>query len=159
MKIKIKLLLLFLILTIIPFSLYGYIINKDIQVMEQTAISNVEQMKNTAIEDSNITTVDELIRLKSVTGTLSIQNNIELMEKINRILQEIKDDGKVIFNWRTVMAPVSAIDYVIVHELCHFKESLHSLEFWDLLESIFPEYKKWKEWLRINGLTLDIEFI
>ena len=33
-----------------------------------------------AIEDSSITTVDELIRLKSVTGTLSIQNNTELID-------------------------------------------------------------------------------
>ena len=33
-----------------------------------------------AIEDSNLTTVDELIRLKSVTGTLSIRNNTELID-------------------------------------------------------------------------------
>jgi len=35
---------------------------------------------NFAIEDSNITSLDELIRLKSVTGTLSIQNNTELID-------------------------------------------------------------------------------
>ena len=33
---------------------------------------------NFALEDSNITTVDELIRLKSVTGNISIQNNANL---------------------------------------------------------------------------------
>ncbi|MHA1285114.1 MAG: M48 family metallopeptidase, partial [Promethearchaeota archaeon] len=27
-------------------------------------------------------------------------------------------DGKLLFNWRIIMAPISAIDYVIVHELC-----------------------------------------
>lgn len=63
------------------------------------------------------------------------------------------------FNWRIVMAPVSAIDYIVVHELCHLKEPLHSIEFWNLLEAHFPEYKKWKEWLRINGLTLDLQFL
>jgi len=35
---------------------------------------------NFMIEDSNITTLNELIRLKSVTGTLSIQNNTELID-------------------------------------------------------------------------------
>ena len=54
------------------------------------------------------------------------------------------------------MAPISAIDYVIVHELCHMKEPTHSAKFWDLVESIFPNYDKWRNWLRIYGLNLDI---
>ena len=65
-------------------------------------------------------------------------------------------DGKLIFNWRIVMAPISAIDYVIVHELCHLKEASHSAKFWAMVKSLFPNFKKWKEWLRINGLTLDL---
>ena len=65
-------------------------------------------------------------------------------------------DGKLIFNWRIIMAPISAIDYVIVHELCHLKEPTHSTKFWDMIESLFPYYKKWKDWLRVNGLNLDI---
>ena len=65
-------------------------------------------------------------------------------------------EGKLIFNWRIIMAPISAIDYIIVHELCHMKEPPHSSKFWDLVESLFPNYKKWKEWLRINGRLLDL---
>ena len=65
-------------------------------------------------------------------------------------------EGKLIFNWRIIMAPISAIDYIIVHELCHMKEPTHSSKFWDLIESLFPNYKKWKEWLRINGRLLDL---
>ncbi|KKN84236.1 hypothetical protein LCGC14_0290500 [marine sediment metagenome] len=65
-------------------------------------------------------------------------------------------DGRLIFNWRIIMAPISAIDYIIVHELCHMKEPPHSSKFWDLIESLFPNYKKWKEWLRINGRLLDL---
>ena len=65
-------------------------------------------------------------------------------------------DRKLIFNWRIVMAPISAIDYVIVHELCHMKEPTHSTKFWNIFKSIYPNYKKWKEWLRINGKSLDL---
>lgn len=54
------------------------------------------------------------------------------------------------------MAPISAIDYIIVHELCHMKEPTHSAKFWNNLKSLFPKYKKWKEWLRINGRFLDL---
>ncbi len=65
-------------------------------------------------------------------------------------------DGKLLFNWRIVMAPLSAIDYVTVHEICHLKGSAHSAKFWKMVESLFPNYKKWKEWLRINGSYLDL---
>jgi len=65
-------------------------------------------------------------------------------------------DGKLIFNWRIIMAPISAIDYVIVHELCHMKEPTHSTRFWSMVESFIPKYKKWKDWLRINGRFLDL---
>ena len=65
-------------------------------------------------------------------------------------------DGKLIFNWRIAMAPISAIDYIIVHELCHLKDATHSNKFWNIVQSLFPNYEKWKEWLRINGLNLDL---
>lgn len=64
--------------------------------------------------------------------------------------------GIISFKWQIVMAPISAIDYVVVHELCHLKEPLHSAKFWDTVESLFPNYKKWKKWLRINGRILDL---
>jgi len=65
-------------------------------------------------------------------------------------------EGTLIFNWRIIMAPVSAIDYVVVHELCHIQDPTHSSKFWTLVESLLPNYKKWKEWLRINGPSLDL---
>lgn len=34
--------------------------------------------------------------------------------------------------------------------------SSHSLGFWKNVESLFPTYKKWKRWLRINGRILDL---
>lgn len=36
------------------------------------------------------------------------------------------------------------------------KEPTHSAKFWNNVESLFPHYKKWKEWLRINGRVLDL---
>ena len=54
------------------------------------------------------------------------------------------------------MAPISAIDYVIIHELCHLKEPTHSAKFWDGVISLFPNYQTWKEWLRINGRNLEL---
>ena len=60
------------------------------------------------------------------------------------------------FNWKLIMAPMSVIDYLVVHELAHLKYSNHSKEFWNLVEAVIPNYKEKQEWLRINGRRLDI---
>jgi len=65
-------------------------------------------------------------------------------------------DGRIYFNWRLIMAPVWVIDYVIVHELCHLIHHNHSKPFWHKVEEIMPDYKQAKEWLKINGLMLDL---
>ena len=58
------------------------------------------------------------------------------------------------FNWRLIMAPEPVCDYVIIHELCHLVHMDHSREFWLLVESICPDYRQYKNWLRENGKQL-----
>jgi predicted metal-dependent hydrolase len=64
--------------------------------------------------------------------------------------------GSINLNWKLVMAPVEVIDYVIVHELCHMKEMNHSKKFWMLVESIIPDCKQRRKWLKENGKMLEI---
>lgn len=58
------------------------------------------------------------------------------------------------FSWRLIMAPLDVIDYVIIHEFCHIKEKNHSPRFWRLVESIIPDYKVRRRWLKDNGHLL-----
>ena len=57
-------------------------------------------------------------------------------------------------NYLLIGAPISVIDYVIVHELCHSVHKNHSKNFWQLVFSIFPNYKASKRWLQDNGHRL-----
>ena len=59
--------------------------------------------------------------------------------------------GIIRFNWNIVLAPMSLVDYVVVHELCHLKYNNHSCEFWKLLGSIIPDYEQRKERLKKTG--------
>ena len=56
--------------------------------------------------------------------------------------------GVLRFNWKVIMAPISVLDYVIVHELCHLIHQNHSHDFWHKVGSIIPDYKKKREWLK-----------
>lgn len=64
--------------------------------------------------------------------------------------------GKVDFNWKIMMAPNRIVDYVIVHELCHLKQHDHSPKFWRQVERVVPEYLDCKEWLKVNGVQLEV---
>lgn len=62
----------------------------------------------------------------------------------------------LLFNWRCVMAPLYVLDYIVVHEMCHMIHLNHSSNYWNLVESIMPDYKKRKEWLKKHGLSLHL---
>ena len=52
------------------------------------------------------------------------------------------------FSWYLAMARQSAIDYVILHELCHMFEFNHSERFWKLVGEQCPDYEREKVYLK-----------
>jgi Predicted metal-dependent hydrolase len=54
-------------------------------------------------------------------------------------------EGAVLLNPHLVKAPTRAIDYVILHELCHLVEHNHSQRFYNLLDRFMPEWRTIKE--------------
>lgn len=52
------------------------------------------------------------------------------------------------FAWYCIMAEPDAVDYIIIHELCHFREFNHSARFWRLVEAYCSEYKNHRSYLK-----------
>lgn len=91
------------------------------------------------------------------------KNSLKFFEtRLNRIMIEFKDLPKfrlrirkmktrwgvcnkfsmtVTLNTELIHKDVSLIDYVIIHELCHFKHMNHSAAFWNEVEKYYPYYK------------------
>lgn len=55
---------------------------------------------------------------------------------------------KVTLNLELIKKDEELIDYVIIHELCHFKVPNHSKQFWEEVEKYLPNYKQLRKKLK-----------
>jgi len=53
------------------------------------------------------------------------------------------------------MAPRALVEYVVAHELCHLRHSVHSPAFWRSLSQLMPDYEDRRQRLAILGPTFD----
>lgn len=113
----------------------------------------IKVLKNYLIQE-----FDAIVRVKV--------KNYEKYFKMKPIDIKVKDvkskwgsctyDNKLCFNYRLIMANEEIIDYVIIHEMCHMVHKNHSKDYWNLVEKIYPIYKRCDKWLKENGYLLQI---
>lgn len=61
-------------------------------------------------------------------------------------------DGVLRFNWRIVTAPISVVDYVVVHELSHLAGNReHAPAFWKTVARVIPDFEERRKTLRRRG--------
>ena len=64
--------------------------------------------------------------------------------------------GNLNFHWKCMMAPLTIIDYIVVHELTHLIHPNHTTAFWNEVDKVMPDFQERKEWLRLNGAGMDL---
>ncbi len=113
----------------------------------------------TYIEDNNIYAKDEETAKKYIES-LSYQIFSKELDKIKLMFKDLpnftlkirkmktkwgvcnKKSMTVTLNTELMTKEINLIDYVIVHELCHFKHMNHSKEFWNEVNKYYPNYKQ-----------------
>ncbi len=74
-----------------------------------------------------------------------------------RLWGSCNPQGKSInLNWVLVMAPLSVIDYVVVHELCHLEVPNHSSRFWKKVVKFMPDYQQQEQWLKVHSSEMHL---
>ncbi|MEJ2446045.1 MAG: SprT family zinc-dependent metalloprotease [Exilibacterium sp.] len=63
-------------------------------------------------------------------------------------------EGNIQYNWLIAMASREVLDYLVVHEVCHRIYLDHSQNYWALVESLCPDYRRLRRWLKDQGHTL-----
>lgn len=62
---------------------------------------------------------------------------------VNNITKKI-----ITLNSELLKKELHLLDYVIIHELCHFYEANHSVKFWNHVSKYYPKYKEARKELR-----------
>lgn len=63
-------------------------------------------------------------------------------------------EGRLMFSWRLVMAPLEVLDYVAGHEVAHLVHMDHSPAFWGVVDGLKPGWQAQRDWLREHGSRL-----
>ena len=77
---------------------------------------------------------------------------LEIRQMKSRWGSCIPSSNKVIFNLNLIKTPMCCIEYVVLHELSHFKYQNHSKNFYNFITIFMPDWKKRKK-------ILDEEFM
>ncbi|MCX6159560.1 MAG: SprT family zinc-dependent metalloprotease [Ignavibacteriae bacterium] len=81
--------------------------------------------------------------------------SIKVLELGNRWASWTPKNG-LNFHWKSIMAPVSVLDYIITHEMVHLKYPNHSTKFWNELDKKMPDYREYENWLKLNGVKMSL---
>jgi predicted metal-dependent hydrolase len=95
-------------------------------------------------------------RVKHYQSELKLKpKSVDIMESRTK-WGTCSSEKALTFNYRLVMAPIKAIDYVVVHELCHLDHMNHDRSFWRKVGGIMPDYKEQQEFLARYGRFMEL---
>ncbi|WP_408955809.1 M48 family metallopeptidase [Natroniella sp. ANB-PHB2] len=120
--------------------IYLYTINKDDYQKKKELIS--KWLRNKSQEKFN-DALDKMYPQLKRYGVSKPKIKIKTMKA--RWGSCLKDSNTILLNSELIKAPKHCIDYVVLHELIHFKYTYHNQDFYDFLTALMPDWKQRKE--------------
>jgi predicted metal-dependent hydrolase len=65
-------------------------------------------------------------------------------------------DGSIRLSWRLAQIEPRLADYVVAHEVAHLVELNHSRRFWNLVATLYPDWREAREHLELAGAALPV---
>ena len=99
--------------------------------------------------------------MSETTQTLAKQMKLDKLNKISYRRTTSKwghctSEGNIQYNPLLMLAPQYVVDYIIAHEVCHLRHANHSKQFWNLVDSVYPQRNHAENWLKQHGHRLAI---
>jgi predicted metal-dependent hydrolase len=94
-------------------------------------------------------------RVKLWAGKLHLKEPELILVEPRKRWGSASASGAVRLNWRIVQAPLTLVDYVVLHELTHLAYPNHTADFWSFIGRVMPDYEERKARLRSLGSQLE----
>lgn len=90
--------------------------------------------------------IDECLKLFNDIPMFSLKiRSMKTRWGVNNVTRRI-----ITLNSELLKKAITLIDYVIIHELCHFYEANHSSRFWKQVELRYPKYKEARKRMKVE---------
>lgn len=122
---------------------YFYRTNRDGEYSEEIKLAITRWYREQAARE-----IPE--RVKIYSEKMGLTDVVALIRNQEKRWGSCNAKGVIRLNWRIIMMPMSILDYVVVHELCHIRHRNHLKEFWKYMGMIMPDYELRKERLRVE---------
>jgi len=122
--------------------IFGEIKNLKNYNLKEINYSKIKSIFNNFYKDIIINRINDLSKKVNVTYT-----DITF-RKLKSRWGSLDSKGRLKFNYLIFMLSPELIDYLIIHELCHFIEFNHSKQFWITVSLFLPNYKELRKKLK-----------
>ena len=112
--------------------------------------SQKQEKINKTISKEEVKKLENIIKdsVKEYADKLNLYPNKVRIRDITYAWGSCSTNKNITINKQLAIKEEDVIKYVVLHEMCHLKYMNHSKDFWDLVESIMPEYKTYKKSLK-----------
>ena len=108
---------------------------------ENKSKNKPEITKEDVIKLENIVTKS----IEEYSKKLNVMPNKVRIKNIKYAWGSCSSNKNITINLNLALKDEKAIKYVVLHEMCHLLQMNHSKKFWNLVESIMPDYKMCKK--------------
>ena len=120
------------------------VIYKDVikpEINNNVIVVKDEKMLNKFYKDATIEVFNK--RVNALKGLFTYLPKFTLKVRMMKSRWGVcnRSNNTITLNSELIKRDVALIDYVIIHEFCHFKHPNHSKKFWDEVYKYYPNYK------------------
>lgn len=129
------------------------IVNKKLKwiykkIKEQQEIQ--KERTNDVIQTEDIQRLEKVVirNVEKYSRILGVKPNKVRIRNIKYAWGSCSSNRNITINLKLAKKEEKAIEYVVLHEMCHLKYMNHSKEFWELVENNMKDYKKYRKILK-----------
>ncbi len=90
-------------------------------------------------------------QIEAITGLEGLDPRLIRIKRMRSRWGSCGPQGDINLNWILAFMPPEILEYVVFHELCHLRHRNHSADFWSLVATRIPDWRRRREWLKREG--------